>query len=103
MPPIKHVRGIEKKPIFRDDADRDNFVERLADVLDMPLESVWERNRRPQVVRARDLFCFWSSTELGLSATDLARRFGLSQPAVSIAIRRGDKIARENKFVLLKP
>ena len=27
------VRGIEKKPIFRDDADRDNFLERLKNIL----------------------------------------------------------------------
>ena len=27
------VRGIERKPIFKDDADRDNFVERLENIL----------------------------------------------------------------------
>ncbi len=32
---LHHVimRGIEKKPIFRDDADRDNFIERLKNIL----------------------------------------------------------------------
>jgi putative transposase len=101
VPPIKHVRGIAKKPISRDDADRGNFVERVADVLDMSVESVWERNRRPQIVRARDLLCFWGASELGISATDLAIKLGLTQPAISMAIRRGEKIARRHGFKLL--
>jgi putative transposase len=68
---------------------------RVAEVLDIPLERVWEQNRRPQVVEARSLLCFWASTELGMSMTELAGRLGLTQPAVSIAARRGEKMARE--------
>jgi hypothetical protein len=37
-----------------------------------------------------------------MSKTDLARRLKLSQPAVSIAVRRGEKIARENQYRLIK-
>jgi putative transposase len=92
-----------KYRLMADGFDLNKVAQRVADVLDMPVESVWERNRRPQVVRARDLLCFWGSTELGISATELAKKLGLTQPAISIAIRRGDKIARENTFVLLKP
>ena len=32
--------------------------------------------------------------------TDLAKRLNLTQPAVSIAVRRGEKIARENHYEL---
>jgi putative transposase len=80
--------------------DLDRVAERVAQVLGMPLEIVWERSRRPQVAVARSLLCYWASTELSMSMTDLARRLNLSQPAVSIAVRRGEKIARENQYRL---
>ena len=55
---------------------------RVAEVLDIPVERVWEKSRRPQVVVARSLLCFWATTELGMSMTDLAGRSG-SYPAGS--------------------
>ena len=73
----------------------DQVAGRVAEVLGIPVERVWEKNRRPQVVAARSLLCFWANTELGMSMTDLAGHLGLTQPAVSIAARRGEKIARE--------
>jgi len=33
--------------------------------------------------------------ELGVSATVLAERIGMTQPAVSISVKRGEKIAEE--------
>jgi predicted transcriptional regulator len=53
------------------------------------------------VVAARSLLCFWVNTELGMSMTDIAKRLGLTQPAVSIAVRRGEKIAREKGYRLV--
>jgi hypothetical protein len=43
----------------------------------------------------------WGCEELVISKTDLARRLNLTQPAVSIAVRRGEKIARENQYELI--
>jgi REP element-mobilizing transposase RayT len=79
----------------------DKVAQRVAGVLDLPVEYVWEKSRRPQVVRARDLFCFWVSTELGISATDIAKKLELTQPAVSMAIRRGESLARKYRLELL--
>jgi hypothetical protein len=69
--------------------------------MSIPVELVWEKSRRPQVVDARSLFCFWASKELGISMTDLAKRLNLTQPAISIAARRGERLARENQYVLI--
>ena len=69
--------------------------------MDIPLEIVWENSRRPQVALARSLLCYWASKELGMSMTNLAKRLNLTQPAVSIAVRRGERIARENKYSLI--
>jgi putative transposase len=79
----------------------ERVAERVAQVMSIPVELVWEKSRRPQVVNARSLFCFWASNELGISMTDLAKRLNLTQPAISIAARRGERLARENQYVLI--
>ncbi len=43
----------------------------------------------------------WAVRELGISATALARKLQLSQPAISISVKRGEKIARDKHFDLL--
>jgi DNA-binding MarR family transcriptional regulator len=53
------------------------------------------------VVEARSLLCFWANSELGMSMTELAGCLGLTQPAVSIAARRGEKMAREKGWKLV--
>jgi len=81
--------------------DLERVAERVAQVLDIPLEIVWEKSRRPQVAVARSLLCYWASKELGMSMTNLAKRLNLTQPAISIAARRGEKIAIENQYTLI--
>jgi putative transposase len=56
--------------------------------------------RYPDVVQARSLRCYWAARELGITATDLARIIGLSQPAVSISVKRGEKIAQREMLSL---
>ena len=81
--------------------DLERVAQRVAAVMNSPVELVWEKSRRPQVVDARDLLCYWASKELVMSKIDLAKRLNLTQPAVSIAVRRGEKIARENQYQLI--
>ena len=77
-----------------------NIAERVAQVLDLPLEVVWGKNRRPQVVQDRSLLCYWAAKKLGMSMTEIANRLGLTQPAVSSAARRGEEIAMQNGYSL---
>jgi len=78
----------------------DDVAERVAKVMDLPLEIVREKSRRPPVVQARSLLCHWASKELGMSMTEIANQLGLTQPAVSVAARRGEEIAKRNGFSL---
>ena len=79
----------------------EDIAAQVAQVTNLPIETVWEKSRRPPVVQARSLLCYWASREMGLSTTEIAKRLGLTQPAVSIAVRRGQEIARQNGYVLL--
>jgi hypothetical protein len=80
----------------------DDVAQRVAHVMRLPLKVVRETSRRPQTVQARSLLCYWASKELGLSMTEIANQLGLTQPAVSIAARRGEEIARQEGYSLLE-
>jgi putative transposase len=81
--------------------DLDSIAERVGEVLGISPALVWATGKRPQVVKARSLLCYWASKELGITMTALARRLGISQPAVSIAVRRGETMAMEKDYRLI--
>ena len=80
----------------------DQVIKRVAEVMNIEPDLIYEKSRRPQVVAARDLLCYWASKELGMSATDLAKRLNPGQPAVSVGVRRGEKRATKNQYMLMK-
>jgi putative transposase len=50
--------------------------------------------------KARSLFCYWASSELGISYTESARRIGINVPGVGHYAERGKLSARENDYQL---
>jgi hypothetical protein len=56
----------------------DDFAKRVAHVMSLPLEIVWEKSRRPQTVQARSLLCYWAAMKLGMSMTEIAKQNGYS-------------------------
>jgi hypothetical protein len=75
------VRGIERKNIFRDNKDRNDLL-------------------AASVVFSKTPPRFWAVREQGVSATALAERIGISRPAVSVAVERGEKIAEDRNLQL---
>jgi hypothetical protein len=77
---VHHImaRGIERRKIFRNDDDRNEFLERL--------EFILSETHTP---------CYWAHRKLGINQTELARKLGLSLPAVCAAVRNGQKIVQE--------
>jgi len=78
----------------------DDVAKRVAHVMSLSLDIVWEKSHRPQAVQARSLLCYWATRKLGKSMTEIASRLGLTQPAVSIAARRGEEIAKQYGYSL---
>ncbi len=50
--------------------------------------------RYKKAVEARSLVCSWAKGELGISQSDLTETFGISKPAVSVAVGRGERLAK---------
>ena len=80
----------------------DNVAARVAELLGMDIEQVWQPGKfRPQV-KARSLLCYWAVRELGESMTAMAGRLGISTPAVSKAVARGTAIAEQNGYKIVQ-
>ena len=43
----------------------DDIAKRVAQIMSLPLEIVWEKSRRPRVVEARSPLCFWAAKNWG--------------------------------------
>jgi predicted transcriptional regulator len=47
------------------------------------------------------LMCYWTVRELGLTDAELATSLGVTQPALSYAVSRGEQIAKERNYNLV--
>ena len=83
--------------------DLEALAKRVAEVLGLKTEQIWVRGKYDQVVEGRSLLCYWAVRELGMRATELAKRFEITQPAVSISVKRGQRIATERGLTLHFP
>jgi len=45
---------------------------------------------------------YWAVRKLGISATELSKKLGLSQPSVSISVKRCEKIAQAEQLELVE-
>ncbi len=80
----------------------DQVAIRVASVLGLKSEEVWKKGKHPQTVKARSLLCYWAVNELGMTATELATRIGMTQPAISQSVKRGEAIANNNGYELVE-
>ena len=81
--------------------DMDRLAGRVAEILSIEPEEIFKAGKQPLKVKARSLFCYWAVREMGFTMTALALKLNMTQPAVSISVQRGGRIAAENSFSLL--
>jgi len=82
--------------------DLNKVTLRVASELGIDPQQVWSYGKHPLTVKARSLLCYWAVSQLGFSATELSKKLGVSQPAVSISVRRGEKIAQAERLELFE-
>ena len=81
--------------------DLDRVAKRVSTLLGIKPEQVWAPGKHPLTVKARSLLCYWAVRELGITATEVSKRLGVSQPSVSISVKRGEKIVAAQKLKLV--
>ena len=90
---LKHVK-IRKSKSF--------FLVRVSEIYEIDPKDILSKGKQRKRVKARSLFCHWAVNELGVSLTELARRIGISVPAIGYSVQRGEMIAKENGFQLME-
>jgi len=73
----------------------EKVVERVSSLFDLEKDYITGRGRQRDRVRARDLLCYWCAIELRIPMADLSKRLDMTLAAVSYAVKRGEKIAKE--------
>ena len=81
--------------------DLDKVALRVSSLLGIEPEQVWTSGKHQVIVKARSLLCYWAVRKLGFSATELSKKLGVSQPSVSISVKRGEKIANAEQLDLV--
>ena len=80
--------------------DFGKVVSRVAQLLDGDPKEIMSAGKQPLRVKARSLVCYWAVKELGMAGTEVVKLLGLTQPAVSKAVQRGERIANEDQLKL---
>ncbi|MBW2601997.1 MAG: transposase, partial [Deltaproteobacteria bacterium] len=81
--------------------DFDKVVQRVSHLLGIEPKELRAKGKYPRLVQARSLLCYWAVRELGMRMSELSRKLKLSQPAVSLSVKRGEKIAKEHQYSLV--
>ena len=69
-------------------------------MLDLKPEQLLAVGKYKQTVAARSLLCFWATSELGISQSELGQKLEISQPAVSLAVKRGEQLVIRHNYLL---
>ncbi|MBN1832114.1 MAG: transposase, partial [Deltaproteobacteria bacterium] len=80
--------------------DLDAVERKVCDIFEIEKEDIYSGSREKVKSDARGLFCYWAARELGYGLTKLARLLHMTQPGVGYAVRRGEKLAKRNKYEL---
>lgn len=80
--------------------DFETVVDRVSNLFRVEKDFIIAKGRQQKRVQTRDLVCYWCSVELGIPMTDLAKRLGLTLAAVSYAVKRGERVAKEGGYLL---
>jgi len=74
---------------------------RVGGLLGMNPEEVFRRGKERKTVQAHGLLCYWATEELGMTQEALAQRLRVTQPSISLAVRRGERLAAQHGWKLV--
>ena len=76
-------------------------IRRVGDIFSLDPEMVLSAGKQPVRVEARSVACYWAVRELGITTVEVSRRLGITQSAVTKAVYRGEKLAKNKGFQMM--
>jgi len=64
-------------------------------------DDLYSKSRQKLRVEARSVLCYWAVRELGAEGARMAKRSHMSQPGVAYALKKGEKIVKDNGFQMM--
>jgi hypothetical protein len=93
--------SLERKYLLKSQGyDIDKLADRVAENFPIKPDEIFQPGKQPVKVKARSLLCYWAVRKLGITMVELASRLNISQPAVSVCVRRGERMASQNDYSL---
>jgi REP element-mobilizing transposase RayT len=78
--------------------DMESVADHVCRLLTIDREELFTPGKEPAKVVARSLFCYFAVNELGTSQSELSYHLDLSAAAVSMAVKRGQKLVKERGY-----
>ncbi len=80
----------------------EKLEQRVLDLYELEKEALYSKSRQKVLAEARSVFCYWGVRELGLEGTLMAKRLNMSQPGVAYAVKKGEKIVKDNDLQMIE-
>ena len=78
--------------------DFQSVLRRVGGIFGLKAEEVLSPGKQPRRAEARSVACFWAVRALGMTTVEVSRRLGITQSAVTKAVYRGEKFAKDRGF-----
>ncbi len=73
----------------------DALSRKVSEIFHVTPEEIFSPGKYKKRVQARSVLCYWAVRGLGETASNIAKKIGISQPAVSLSVERGGRIVKE--------
>jgi len=80
--------------------DLDNLCTHVGLIFDVAPEDILKPGKYRGRVKARSVVSYFAVRELGITATDLARKMDATPQAVSLAVKRGERLVKEQEIAM---
>jgi len=90
-----------KEKLLREGWTLDRLVARVCEIVKVDPDDLRKKGRESDLSRAQGLIAYFGYHELGIRGSVLTQLFGISRPALSKTINRGERIAKEKNIKLL--
>ena len=94
--------AMEKKyALAAEGVDLERLLQVVGNLLSIDPRRIPGPSKLRDIVKARSLVCYWGSSELGLSMTQMAETLCISVSTVSMAAQRGERVVIKNQYSLM--